>query len=343
MVDRAHYLTLWSRFGPYSRTTLDDWLYGDKLAHEFWGHEASLLPQSRLPMSRRFMRDWEPQSRWWDERFSKSPVKRRVLRRIREEGPLESAQFEAQPGGSGAWWGWKDSKMALEWLWRKGRLAVRSRRHFRRVYDLAERVYPEGGAATRRAYEESWALDGLAGNGLAPPSHLENYITAPRLPAETRRQVLARLLKRGEIVALEMPGSRETWYALPEHLEGLARLARPRGTNLICPFDSLLWQRRRAEDLLAFRYRIEIYVPKPKRVYGYYVLPILHEGRFVGRLDPKFDRQAGCLRIHAIHLEPGIEADASLRAGLGDALGDLARFLGADTMELPKGWRRLAG
>jgi len=342
VVDRAHYLTLWSRFGAYDKALLDRWIYGEGLAHEFWGHVASLLPMSSLPMSRRFMRDWNPSGQWWEDRLAGGKVTRRVLKRIRDEGPMESAQFEADPNGSGAWWGWKDSKMALEWLWRRGRLAVRERRHFRRVYDLAENVYPEGPTATRRAYEERWALDGLSGNGVAPLTHLHNYMTAPHPKVATRREVMARLLRRGEVVQVELPGFKDPWYACPEMLEGIGKLPKPRGTHLICPFDSLLWQRRRAEELLDYHYRVEIYVPRPKRVFGYYVLPILHDGRFVGRLDPKFDRQAGVLRIHNIYVEEGVDPKGPFRAGLGEALRDLASFLGAGDLELPRGWRDLS-
>ncbi len=340
VVDRAHHLTLWSRFGPYSRETLADRIHRESLAHEYWGHAASVLPQSSLPFSRRHMRLWDPGGQWWEERKADEGLKRRVLARIRREGPLESAQFDAERRGSSAWWGWKDSRMALEWLWRKGKLAICDRRHFRRVYDIADRVYPDGPPADRRSFEEHWVLGGLSGNGVATHAHLSNYLTIP-IGAAQRRAVIARLLKRGAICKVAVEGSDEDWYALPEHLDSIGRAPRPRGTNLICPFDSLLWQRKRAEELLDFHYRIEIYVPRPKRVFGYYVLPILHDGRFVGRLDPKFDRQADVLRIHAIHLEPGVAKDGPFRPGLGEAIRDLARFLGAGSLELPRGWRDL--
>ena len=339
---RAHLLTLWSRYGSYAPATLDRWMYKEKLAYEFWGHEASLLPLGSLPNSRRFMRDWDPRGKWWASMQQPLAVKRRVLRRIRDEGPLESADFEGDgERGGGGWWGWKEAKMALELLWREGRLAVRERRHFRRVYDLAERVYPRGPTASRRAYEDSWALVGLAGNGVATARHLDNYMTAPRLMAPARAAVLARLLRARRIVAVEVPGLAGPAYALPEHLDGGLDLPAPRGTHLICPFDSLLWQRRRAEELLDFRYRVEIYTPPAKRSFGYYVLPILHEGRLVGRLDPRLDRQAGQLRITAIHLEPAVHRDPRLEAGLAECLRDLASFVGAEQLDLPASWRGL--
>ncbi len=341
-VARAHLLTLWSRYGHFAPATLDRWVYRDGCAYEFWGHEASILPTASLPLSRRFMRDWDPAGKWWARMHQPATVKRRVLRRIRDEGPLESADFEGDgEKRSGGWWGWKDAKMALELLWREGKLAVRERRHFRRVYDLAERVYPPGPTASRRAHEDSWALIGLAGNGVATARHLDHYLSAPRLKAAERTAVLARLVKTKRIVAVEVPGLAGTAYALPEHLDAGFGLPAPRGTTLICPFDSLLWQRRRAEELLDFRYRIEIYTPPARRNFGYYVLPILHEGRLVGRLDPRLDRARGRLTIGAIHLEHRALRDDRLERGLAGSLRELASFVGARDIELPVAWRGL--
>ncbi len=341
VVDRAHHLTLWSRFGKFDREKLRQWIYQDKIAYEFWGHEASMLPLKHLPLSRRSFRSFVPHGSWWKENRPPRSVMQKVRRRIREEGPLESAQFKAKPGGTGPWWGWKQEKMALEVLWRKGELAIADRRHFRRVYDLAEQVYPEGPTASKAEYEDSWLFTGLDGNGIATEKHLSTYFTSPRLKATVRRAVIARNLKKKRVVAVEVPGQGDIYYTRPETLDNLARLPKPQGTTLICPFDSFLWLRERAEELLGFRYRIEIYVPPSKREYGYYVLPILHEGELVGRVDPKLHRDRKELEIKAIHLEPGFKSGAAFNNVLGETLGDLAGFLDADKLSLPKGWRRL--
>ena len=132
-----------------------------------------------------------------------------------------------------------------------------------------------------------------------------------------------------------------TFYALPEHLEGLSRIPKPRGTTLICPFDSFLWQRCRAEDLLNFHYRIETYTPPAKRIFGYYLMPILHEGALVGRLDPKMHRDQAELEIKGIFLEDGFRRNKNFDRGLADTLEDLAVFLAADKIALPKGWGKL--
>ncbi|MHC5039688.1 MAG: winged helix-turn-helix domain-containing protein [Planctomycetota bacterium] len=339
VLDRAHYLTLFSRFGVYNRTLPDRWTYRDRVAFEYWGHEACILPLSRLHLSRRGMRLFKPRESWWAGRMPSQASMRRVLRRLRKEGPLESADFEKDPQGSGPWWGWKEDKVALELHWFGGRLAVSERRHFRRIYDLADRVYPAGPVASLAAYQDAWLLTGLMGNGIAKEKHLDNYFTAPRLNAAGRKKVIARNLKKKRIVEVTVEGKKGVFFAMPEHLEGLSRLPKPRGTTLICPFDSLLWQRARAEDLLGFTYRIEIYVPKAKRKYGYYVMPILHEGAMVGRLDPKLHRDRGELEIKAIHLEPRFKRTKAFNAALGETLQDLATFCKAEKITLPRGWR----
>jgi uncharacterized protein YcaQ len=352
VLERAHHLTLWSRFGPYDRGELNQWVYTDRTAYEYWGHEASILPISHLPLGRRRMRRFPPKSwsgkSWWSMYQTSTASKRRVLRRLREEGPLESADFQHNPdefGPDGPPGGTmplgKEDRRSLKLLWHAGRVAVHSRRHFRCVYDLAERVYPDVAPATPAEFEDSWLLVGLSGNGIASEPHLVNYMTAPALSAETRKRVIARNLMKRRIVEVRVAGRRTPFYALPEHLELLNALPEPAGTTLISPFDSLLWQRKRAEELLGFRYRIEIYVPPAKREFGYYVLPILHDGRLVGRLDPKLHRDRGELEVKALCLEPEVERDQQLEHGLAEALDSLRSFVGAETLTLPKGWGRL--
>jgi len=343
VLERAHYLTLWSRFGAYDRALPDRWTYRDRVAYEHWGHAACVLPASRLPLSRRGMRRFAPRGVWWAQRRPSPASIRRVLKRLRNEGALESADFEADKSASGPWWDWKEDKRALELMWHRGQVAVSSRRHFRRAYDLAERVYGEGPAATLSEWQDGWLLSGLSGNGVASEKHLLNYCTHPRLRAPERRRVIARNLRSGRVVEVEVDGLTGTFLARPEHLEGASRLPPARGTTLICPFDSLLWQRERAQDLLGFTYRIEIYVPAPKRRYGYYVLPILHDGRLVGRLDPKLHRDRDELQIKALHLEPGCRRGQAFDAGLAESVRDLATFVGAQTVTLPRGWGKLLG
>lgn len=348
VVDRAHYVTLWSRFGPYERAALDRWTYDDQVAYEYWGHEASLLPISHLPIGRRRMRRFPPKSweakSWWKHYKTSAASKRRVLKRLEAEGPLESIDFDPSPNHIKSAGGMPlagEDKRSLKLLWHSGRVAVRNRRHFRCVYDLAERVLPAGEAATPAELEDSWLLTGLSGNGIATEGHLSNYITGPSPKQNVRKRVIARNLKRGRIVEVRVAESRSRWFALPTHLEGIGELPPPTGTTLVCPFDSLLWQRKRAEELLDFHYRIEIYVPEPKRKFGYYVLPILHGGRLVGRLDPKVHRDRRELEVRALHLEEGFKPTKRLGRELSQALHSLREFVGAERINLPRGWTHL--
>ena len=351
-VDRAHYLTLWSRFGPYDRKRVDRWVYRHRIAYEYWGHEASVLPISRLPISLRRMRRF-PSKRWkeksWWPRFATSPAsKRRVLRRLRAEGPLESADFERgasefglEPPPGGTIPLPKEDSRSLKLLWHQGRVAIAARRHFRCLYDLSERVYPEAEPASVAELEDSWLFTGLSGNGIASEAHLHNYLTTPALKAPDRKRILARNLKAGRIREVRVEGVRGACYATPEHLDAMDRVEPATGTRLVCPFDSFLWQRKRAEELLDFVYRIEIYVPAAKREFGYYVMPILHDGRLVGRVDPKLHREQARLEIKEIHLEAGFRRNKAFDRGLASTLESLRAFVNADALSLPKGWRRL--
>ena len=354
VIDRAHYLTLWSRFGEYDRSKVDRWVYRERAGFEYWSHEASILPMTHLPLARRRMRrfpaHWEGRS-WYAEWKTSPTSRRRVLRRLRHEGPLETMAFEGTSDDTENIGGWaaplaREDKRSLRMLWHGGQVAVDTRRHFRRVYDLADRVYPSSEVVSRAAWEDSWLLVGLSGNGVASEAQLVHYISSTALKAPDRRRVLERNLRAKRVVEVRVEGSAERHYALPEHLElaeGLGRDDDPVGTTLLCPFDSFLWQRRRAEELLDFSYRLEIYVPPAKRVHGYYVLPILHDGRLVGRLDPKLHREEGVLEVRNLSLEPGFDGGPRFVAGLAEALESLAAFLGAQTLKVPRGWRGKLG
>ncbi len=356
VLDRAHYLTLWSRFGNYDKAEVDQWIYQDKIAYEYWGHEASILPISHLPLGRRRMKAFPPESwlnsSWWKQQQTSQASKRRVLRRLRSEGPLESAHFEKtakdrvreQQQGAVApvMPGHKEDKRSLQLLWHAGKVAVSARTHFRRIYDLSERIFPETETATRAAYHDSWLFISLKGNGIASEKHLENYITAPKLKAPERRAVIDHNLKAGRIVEVKIDDLKERYFMLPAHVDQLNALEYPTGTTLVCPFDSFLWQRKRAEALLDFHYRIEIYVPQKKRQFGYYVLPILHDGKLVGRLDPKLHRDKALLEIKSIYLEETFKRSSRFDQALRETLHDLAQFVGAQNLKVPAGWGVLA-
>jgi uncharacterized protein YcaQ len=272
---------------------------------------------------------------------------------IRANGPAGTADFQhRRPAGPGGWWSWKPAQHALHYLWMTGALAVHSRPHFQKRYDLAERVLPAGADPPSTEGFRAWHVErSLHAMGGATDTDLARYLTFPRMGPGVRRAALRRLVDAGDVVEIEIPGSRGRWLALARDLPALGRAARrragSRGTTLLSPFDSLLWHRERVERLFGFAYRIEVYTPGPKRVHGYYTLPILHDGQLIGRVDAKSHRAERRLAVRGVHFERwfatggeppaagwgAIEQDAAL-AGVADALWSLARFTGAGHVDL---------
>ncbi len=354
VVDRAHYLTLWSRFGSFPRQRVDNWIYQDKIAYEYWAHEASILPAEHMPLSRRRMKNFPPDAwsnaSYWKRYETSEESKKRVLARLRKSGPLESGDFEKteMDRKQQEILGWgaplvKEDKRSLQLLWHAGRIGIHDRRHFRKIYDLGTRVYSKSPTATQNEFDSSWLLQALRGCGVTPESHMVNYLTAQNLKAADRRKLIEKHVKQKKIVPVRIQGSDETAYALPEHLDKLSKCPSPVGTTLVCPFDSFLWQRQRAEELLGFRYRIEIYVPEKKREFGYYVLPILHDGKLVGRVDPKLHRsskngEANRLEIKKVFLEPGFKRTKRFEIAFRQVIQSLAKFLDAESIKAPRDW-----
>jgi uncharacterized protein YcaQ len=357
VVERGHYLTLWSRFGPYDRASVDRIVYRRRRLFEYWAHAACLVPASHYPAWRRAMLDYSVRSRAWGAWLQKN---RRVLRAVEDaiagSGPLGSADFEHRraPGSAGGWWNWKPAAHALDYLWMSGRTLVHSRAHFRKRFDLAERVMPEalaGEPLTREGFRRWHLRQSLRAMGAATESDLRMYLTFPRAAAGERRQALRAAVAAGEVVEVEVEGERGRSFALAEDLPVLLDAGRRRrpsaGTTLLSPFDSFLWHRDRTRRLFGYDYTLEVYTPGHKRVHGYYSLPILHDGHLVGRLDPKAHRAERHLEVKRVHFEPwfargerppaaswgAIDRGAAL-AGVGEALRSLATFVGADDVSL---------
>ncbi len=204
-------------------------------------------------------------------------------------------------------------------------------------------------------------LQSLRAMGAATDLDLSKYLTFPRMPVGARRRAIEALVKSGDVIAVSMLGDRRRWLARREDLDALAAAGRRRrgstGTTLLSPFDSLLWHRERVKTLFGFDYRIEVYTPGHKRVHGYYTLPILHDGMLVGRVDAKNHREAGRLEVRSVHIEPWVAggkqapgavwvtpSEASLSAGIADAVWSLAEFTGASEVTVkrvsPAGWRK---
>ena len=360
VVERAHYLTLWSRFGPYDRAALERLVYRRRLLFEYWAHAACLVPTTHFPMWRRAMLEYEVRHTGW-VRFLKKhgSTLRRVEQAFRERGPLGNADFtDGRPGKRMAgWWAWKPEAHAMDYLWKKGVLGVHSRVHFQRRLDLLERLLPAALALEplpAEAFRRWHVTRSLHAMGAASVTDLRMYLSYPRLGVAERRATLRALLDSGEITEVAVEGERAPCLARAADLPTLEAAARrrsapSRGTTFLSPFDSFLWHRERTKALFGFDYRIEVYTPGHRRVHGYYSLPILHDGALVGRLDAKNHREARRLEVKHVHFEPWLAAGAAAPvagrgrvalepalAGVGEALASLAVFLGAADVTLAR-------
>lgn len=354
VLERAHYLSVWSRFGAYEKAALDRLAYEDRGLFEYWAHAACLVPRSHLPSWRRAMLDYRVRHTGWSDWLQKNPkVLKTVETAIERQGPISTAAFTrpTRAGRASGWWDWKPAAHALQFLWMTGRIGVHSRKNFQKSYDLSERLVP--GWKDLKAPDAGgflrWHLrQSLHALGAATPRDLACYLTFPRMEPGLRRAGLARLVETGEAVEVAVAGRPWGLIALKEDLPALEEAAslEPAGTTLLSPFDSFLWHRQRVLDLFAFDYKVEVYVPETKRVHGYYSLPILHAGQLIGRLDAKNHRAEKRLELRALHFEPWFSRGAlppsaswgkpdreEARAGLKAALRSLADFLGAATVD----------
>ncbi len=347
VVDRGHHLTLGARLHGYRPRHLETLHEQRRSLFEHWTHDASAIPS-------RFYPHWKPRfrrfqtspryRRWLVQRMGPEPEKliRHVKRRLSREGPLMSRDFEtAKTGGQTAWWGWTPHKTALEYLWHTGAATITGRRNFHKVYDLADRVHPELCAARcpgpRQQIE--WACSSAIERlGVATHGEIAAY-WKDIAPADARAwcQEAAR---RGRLVAVEVEdadgGVRRSAWAVPDWETRLRRAPMaPEGLRVLGPFDPVIRDRQRLKRRFDFDYRFEAFVPAPKRVFGYYVLPLLDGERFVGRIDPKLHREEERLEVKRVHWESGVRPDRKRLRALEDALGVVAERVGARRIDLP--------
>ncbi|HKQ57622.1 MAG TPA: crosslink repair DNA glycosylase YcaQ family protein [Candidatus Eisenbacteria bacterium] len=360
VVERAHHLTLWNRFGPYDRRALERLVYRRRVLFEYWAHAACLVPTSDLAPWRRAMLDYTARYRGWKFLKKNERLIAEVEGLIREQGPMGNLEFTRRAAvttgrrrKSSGWWNWQPATHALDYLWMSGRTMVHSRRHFQKRFDIADRVMPALAEVEPLAAEAfvRWHLRrSLRAMGAATTTDLSRYLTYPRMVSE-RKRALAAAIAEGEIVEIQVQGDRARWLALAEDLPALASAARSRipsrGSALLAPFDSFLWHRERTSRLFGFDYRIEVYTPGHKRVHGYYTLPIFHAGQLIGRLDPKTHREERRLEVRGVHFERwfaagkpppaaawgAVDRDAGI-AGVAEALQSLATFVGADRVSI---------
>ena len=336
VVIRTQYMPFHSRLGPYDPQLLDAVAYGSDVWFEAWSHEASLLPV-----------DLEPQFRWMRERASNGDtwnglyeVAQRepayvqsVLDEVKERGSVTGGTLSdprpVERGGDG-WWHRSLGVLALDWLFRIGEVGIRRQGNFEKVFSPLDSIVPAKVLAQPTPDEDKALRELITQStralGVATAKEVSDYF---RLPIRDVRRLLPSVVESGLVIEAEVEGWAHPAFADPE-----AKIPRKiRGATVLSPFDPIVWNRERAQQIWGFDYRIEIYVPEKKRRWGYYVLPVLVDGHLVGRLDVKTDRHDGVLRIKAAHVEDGLDK-AEVARRMVAAIEDLRQTCGVDSIHV---------
>ena len=346
-VARSHQLVLWSRLGEYNLGDLDKLLFEDRQLFEYWAHVASIVLTEDYPIHSWRMRNyvptdignpWSKRVREWMEQNQE--LRDFVLAELTEKGALLSRELELDGVDpkhwvSSGWTSGRNVSRMLDFLWSQGQIMVADRSGLQKKWDLTERVLPdwtpreqiEADEVTRRAAQKS-----LRALGVATEKQIKDHFTRgryPNLPA-----VLKQLEAEGRIIPVKIADVKGAYYLHVDDLPLCDRIeagAYNGRTTLLSPFDNLICDRNRTEALWDFLFRIEIYVPADKRQFGYYVLPILHDDRLIGRVDPQYNRKTRTLHIQHVYAEADAppEAAADIRA----AIVSLATFIGAQQIE----------
>jgi uncharacterized protein YcaQ len=359
VVARSHLLVLQSRLGCYDPADLDTLLWQDRSLFEYWAHAASIVLTEDYPLHSPSMRRFGNSDAPWDKRVrawmeQNRDLRESVLSQIRERGPLlskDSEDISDKGWRSSGWTNERNVSRMLDFLWSGGVVMVAGRKGIQKMWDLTERCLPDWTPREELDdHEVSYraAQKSLRALGVGTARHIQQHFIRGRyrqLP-----QALKDLEAEGRIQSAHVEGDGKkwpgVWYIHAEDLPLLEQIERgkwePR-TTLISPFDNLIIDRARAELLFDFYFRIEIYVPKAQRQYGYYVLPIVHGDRLIGRIDPAMDRKKKRLVVNAVHAEPDAPTTKEAGRAVAQAIEELAAFLGAREIaygdQLPEAWR----
>jgi uncharacterized protein YcaQ len=331
VIERAHKHTIWNRCPDFTDDLLHELLAVDRRIQEYWGHAHSYLPMKdfryTLPLKERRS---DPKSAW-HKRITKlaGHLKEPVMKRIRTEGPVSSKDFKDVETVDGGWGNYKHTSIALDLLFMEGYLMVTERQNFQRYYDLTERVLPVDIDTSMPTSEELGRYlveTTLRAYGLATDREIRDHIQLGLMEDITAG--LEAMADSGEIVPVEVNGiDNQTYYAYPETLNNIDSLTSlDSHVKILSPFDNLFIQRDRMERLFDFHYRLECYTPKDKRIYGYFVLPVLYGQQFAARLDAKNNRKTKTFIIRNLLVEEGFEQEDDFLPHLANAVQEFAEF-----------------
>lgn len=356
-VERTQYTVLWSRLGNYNRDHLHELIYQDRWLFEYWAHAASIVLTEDYPIHEYMMRNYGVGGSSWSRRLAKwvgenESFKQYILTEMDRLGPMLTGDFDDQskvPWESSGWSSGRSVGYMLDYLWTSGQIMVSKRDGLKRWWDAKERVLPAEaivGGWTAEEVTYTAAQHSLRALGIGRERDIKQHFTERRYYG--LKQIIAQLESEGKIKRVTIKDDvwgTEPWYIHTDNLSLLDQAQhdwKPR-TSLLSPFDGLIRDRDRTELMWDFYYRIEIYVPKAKRQYGYYVLPILHGDQLIGRIDPRMDRKKHILNVNAVYLEDHIKAGKGNGRAVAKAIDELGRFLGAKQVHygenVPQPWQ----
>lgn len=357
VVARTQLLVPYSRIGRYDPALLDRLMWTDKSLFHYWAHAASVVLTEDYPIHRRQMIAWLSGETQWAHRVrewmaANQALRRHVLGELRRRGPLRTRDFEdrsVHAWGSSGWTDQRNVGRMLDFLWAQGKVMVAGRVGVERLWDVAERWWPEWMPRERLSPEQAVARAArisLRCLGVGTRKHVSDHFIRGSYPGLAKRMEL--LEHRGEILDVDVEGlGGGRWFLHQEDLPLVEELEKnnwePR-TVLLSPFDNLICDRARTEALFGFHYRIEIYVPKNKRRYGYFSMPVLHGDRLIGRVDPSLDRKANRLVINSAHGEDSTDRSRRTAGSVKGAIEEMAQWLGTSSIEYRnitfEPWRR---
>lgn len=343
-VERTHLLVLWSRLGFFDVAELERLRFEERALFEYWAHAASLVLTEEWPVHNWYMRHLQRQAgpQWFEEHRELFDSLSDEMTAVFREGPKMSRELNLteDPRFDSRWWSGSYVARLIDHLWSRGVLAVHGRPYNNhRLWGLAEQFWPDW--TPREEWDDEQvtrfaAQKAVRALGAATPKQMKQHYTRNRYPKLAA--VLKKLVKEGvlhEVVVLGDNGEslRGPWYLYNEDVALLEKIQAGEWhgrTTLLSPFDNLICDRDRTEQLFDFFFRIEIYVPKKRRQYGYYVLPILHQDRLIGRIDAEMNRKTNTLHLHNVYAEDNAPVTETAVAGIETAVQELAQFLGAD-------------
>ena len=342
--ERAHYMPLFSRLGKFDKSELESAMGGfHPQLIEYWAHEASIVRIENWPLYRWRMNAYRDKysTKWGMEAGNKKLVEQ-ITSQLRANGPMTTGQFETEANvRKGSWWGWSDLKEALEYMFLVGDLVSGGRDSFKRLYALPEQVLPQSildHTPSDADAKKKLFLQAATATGVGTYTDIADW---HRMSPTTNKKIFAELVESGDLLEVRVDGWAQPGYVnASTSLEGLDAKAPGARTTILSPFDPVCWKRDRIERMFGFEYRIEIYTPEPKRQFGYYTLPILHNRDLVGRIDLKSDRHGRQLLAKASWHEAKLNdrGVASLAKALNKHLREVQSWQGLnETVVMPKG------